>query len=242
MALILIEHPRRLASPAEAEAFYRALGETVVSARGHHTTDPARIARLVDAADPTRENTISFLGGAIDRATLDAFVLTEGFRYFELRTARQVGLRTWPALYSWVHATPEHVREQAAREPGTTIDRETTLVIPKGDVATALRVFHAVSEPPLDRGFATRLTAAAKAPYAAFLLAARAQVDVDLVVGVDVARSLTELFPSEPHDWQAGGVLVRFPDLSITGFVRAALAKKDGPRWLQRVDEALAKL
>jgi hypothetical protein len=239
VGLIQLEHPRRL-SPAEAEAFYRALGEQVVSARGYHTTDPARIARLVDAADPAHDHTISFLGGAIDRGALDAFVQTGGYGYFDLRTAGQVSLRTWPELYSWVHATPDRVREQAAREPEVTIDRETTIVIPKGAVATALRVFHAVSDDRIDRGFVTKV--AAKAPYIAFLLAARAQVDVVLEVGVEVARSLTELFATEPHDWQAGGVLVRFPDGVIEGYVPMWNAEQARPEWHERVERALAKL
>jgi hypothetical protein len=241
VGLIKLEHPRRLSSPAEAEAFYRALGESRVSARGYHTEDPARIERLVDAVDPLRANTVSFLGGAFDRATLDAFVKTGCYEYFDLRTAAQVSLRVWPELYSWVHATPAQIREQAANNPGTTIDRETTLVIPKRDFTTALRAFHAVAEPVLDRGFAMKLGAPGKAPYAACLLAMRAKVDVVLDVEVSVARSLTELF-SEPHDWQAGGVLVPFPDLAITGFVRAYIADQERAAWFERVDKALAKL
>jgi hypothetical protein len=54
MTLIPMKHVRRLASPEEAEAFYRGLRVQRVSVRGFHTTDPDRFESLIAAVDPKR--------------------------------------------------------------------------------------------------------------------------------------------------------------------------------------------
>src|SRR5688572_25608779 len=97
MALIPIEHAHRLGSPAEAEAWFRAFGEKRVSARGFHTSDPERFARLVDAIEPRREHTVSFEGGTLGPQAFDALdVLSRSrFQYLHVRTTAAI-LRIWP--------------------------------------------------------------------------------------------------------------------------------------------------
>lgn len=240
VALIRLEHEWRLTSPAEAEALCRALGEKVVSARGYHTADPARIRRLVDAIEPKREHTISFQGGVIDVSALDAYALTKRYSYFHLRT-REATLRAWPELYSWVHASSaERASAVVAGEPTTRIDDETTVVIPKGDLATALRVFHALTCAEIDRGFATAVTT--KPELVAMLIAFGARVDVALEIDVAAARSLSELYAGEPHEWQTNCVIVTFPDGAVTGYARQWNLEKERAQWFKRVEKAFRKL
>lgn len=239
VGLIQLAHERRLASAAEAEALFRVLGEKVVSASGYHTADPSRVSRIIDAIDPTRDHTISFEGGTVDRVTLDAYALTKQYGYLDVRT-RETNLRAWPELYSWVHASAERAAEIAATEPTTHVDRETTIVIPKGDLATALRVFHKLGVTGIDRGFTT--TTRAKPELAAMLIAFGARVHADLEIDVAVARSLAELYTGEPNEWQANGVIVRFPDGEIIGFARTPDVGKERKNWFKRIEKALAKL
>ncbi len=242
MALIPLAHAYRLSSPAAAEALYRALGERVVTARGYHTTSEERIAKLVDAVDPRRDNTLSFEGGMLDRPAHEAFVATGAYHYFDLRTRQGTCLRVWPGQYSWVHTTPDLAQQLVAREPKTRLDGDSTLVIAKGNFAGALRAFHAVATPPIDRGFVMKLGAPGREAYKRFLLASRCQVDVVLELDVAVARQLSELFQGESHDWQAGGVLVRFPACTIHGFARNHSLDKERDAWFKRVDRAVSTL
>lgn len=234
MALIPLAHAHRLLSPAAAEALYRALGERVVSARGYHTTSEERIVKLVEAVDPRRDNTVSFEGGTLDRPAHEAFVATGAYHYFDLRTRDGACLRVWPGQYSWVHTTPDLAQRLVAREPKTRLDGDSTIVLGKGDFAAALRAFHTVATPAIDRGFVMKLGAPGQAAYKRFLLASRCQVDVVL--------ELSELFRSESHDWQAGGVLVRFPDGTIHGFARNHSLQKERDAWFKRVDRAVSTL
>src|SRR5437868_1826105 len=102
MALIPLEHEERLSSPAQAEAFFRALRERHVSARGFHTRDAAKIERIVDAVEPRREHTISFEDGTLAREPLEALAVTK-YQYLDVE-ASNANLRMWPWLRSWIHA------------------------------------------------------------------------------------------------------------------------------------------
>jgi hypothetical protein len=98
VALIPIEYPQRLSSPAEAEALYRKLGDTRVGVRGFRTNDPRRIDRLVSAIDPTHDSTINFEAGLLDArgwARLEALAAAPA-EYVDIH-AGGANLRVWPA-------------------------------------------------------------------------------------------------------------------------------------------------
>ncbi len=225
MALIPIEHPRRLASPAEAEAWFRAFREKRVSARGFHTSDPARFARLVAAVEPRREHTISFEGGTLRPqafAALEALSASP-FQYLDVRTA-EANLRIWPQLRSWVQGRDG------------SIDTETT------SIATAVGVFRAMTRDQVERGFILGVQPEAKAPLLRFLEALAPRVDAVLDLDVAAARALTELYAGEKLDWQAGGVLVDFPEGRIHGFLKTPdRGERDREKWLARVSKALRR-
>ena len=252
MALIPIAHTRRLTSPAEAERFYRALGYPVVSARGFHTKDHARMARLVDAIEPKREHTITFEGGRFSkeaRAALDVLALAP-FQYLDVRTHAE-DLRIWPDLHTWVHTKrslaelgdglsmgendlPDGKVTLASHGPDLPINIETK------SIPLALRFFHAHAEERLNRGFISGVKDAAKAPLLRFLEVLDTRVDAVLEVDVASARSLTELYAGERLDWQANMILVDFPEGKLHGFLTSSTnTPENREAWQARVTQAL---
>lgn len=221
MSLIPIEHPRRLASPAEAEAFFRGLGEKRVSARGFHTTDPARFARLVEAVETEHDHTISFVGGALGSAARDSLssLATSAFSYLDVRTTN-ASLRIWPGLRAWVHPLELETKEP---EP-------------------ALRAFFEITSDEMNRGFVMGGVAGPTKPaLERFLRDLRATVDAVLDIEVGSARTLTEAYAGERLDWQAGGVLVDFPEGRIHGFLLTPNVGEDHrEKWLSRIAKALS--
>lgn len=264
MSLIPIEHPHRLASPREAAAFFGCLGllgvlgARRVSVRGLHTSEPARIARVVEAVETKREHTVSFVGGTLNGAAHDALdeLLATRFEYFDLRTT-DADLRVWPWLRSWVHSSRD--RAAASRALGvelhegdnTTPDAriqvhaegaaypvhvETTSIPP------AARIFRALSGERVARGFVTGITKKTKPPLLRFLTALGTRVDAVLELDLAAARSLTELYAGEQLDWQADGVLVDFPEGRVHGFLKTPnTGDCDRERWLDRVTTALRR-
>jgi hypothetical protein len=98
VALIPIEYPERLRSPAEAEAFYRRLGDRRVGVRGFRTNDPRRIERLVSAIEPGHDSTVHFEAGLLDGrgwARLEALAAAPA-DYVDIH-AGGANLRLWPA-------------------------------------------------------------------------------------------------------------------------------------------------
>jgi hypothetical protein len=228
MTLIPIEHPHRLASPAEAEVFYRGLRDRRVGVRGFHTTDPDRFEALIAAAESKREHTVSFLGGTLDDEARSALSELCGcsFEVLQVRTA-SASLRVWPGRRAWVEGLAER--------------RPTDLVETKS-IAEALDRFDGISGEHIDRGHISNLSGQARAPLLSFLSAARTEVHVVLSVTLQAARSLTELFPGQKLDWQSDTARVDFPDGSIRGFLETPRAEeRHRRRWQARIDEALRR-
>jgi len=222
MSLIPIEHPRRLASPAEAEAFYRGLGEERVSARGFHTTAPDRFARLVAAIETKHDHTISFVGGVLGSAARDslAALATSELSYLDVRTTN-ASLRIWPGLRAWVHPLELETKEP---EP-------------------ALKAFFEITNEEMNRGFVMGgVVSKTKPVLERFLRDLHATIDAVLDVDVSSARSLTEAYVNEKLDWQAAGVLVDFPEGRIHGFlVTPNVDETYREKWLARIAKALSR-
>lgn len=260
VTLIPVHHALRLRSAAEAEALLRALGDRQVSARGFHTSDPARLGRLVAAVTPRRDSTVSFEGGTLNAGAcvaLAALVASGAFAYLDLRTV-DANLRVWPGRYAWVHAAmpaggleglgavfdaPVVLGENwvggaklvVRGSGGYPVDLETQ------DLTEAFAVFDALSSAPVDRGFVTGLTAAGKPLVLKLLLAlgttASAVLDLDLAE----ARTLGEVFAGERLEWH-GSVIVKFPEGEICGYlVTPNAGEGDRAKWLRRVDRGLKK-
>ena len=184
MALIPIEHARRLNSPAEAEAFFRGLGTTQVRARGFHTNDAARMARLVAAIEPKEEHTISFVGGALGpaaRSTLDALALST-YEYLDVRACDEA-LRIWPALPRiWVHTARnlEDARASLGSDAGEVVIERRTLETKS--IPIGLRLFHSGAPEQVSRGFISGVEEETKPLLLRFLEAVRSRVDAVLEI------------------------------------------------------------
>ncbi len=228
MTLIPVEHLRRLASPGEAEAFYRGLRVRRVGVRGFHTRDPGRIEALVAAAEPKREHTISFRDGALEGAARPALVELCGcaFDYFDLACSG-ASLRVWPGRRSWVTRLPRR----------TDADFQETKTS-----AEALDRLGRLGAETIVRGHISGITVPSRASLVRFLLAAGAEVHATLDVALPTARALTERFPGQELDWQAEMVLVDFPEGRIHGFlVTPKAGARHQRRWQARIDKALRR-
>ncbi len=266
MALIPISHPTKLRSAAGAAALFRALGAKRISVRGLRTTEPARFVEVIDAYDPGREGTISFEAGTLTadaRTALDKLAIAASYGYLDLRSTT-ASLRIWPALHSWVHATlpPEGVAALSAlaKSPvaiGTTQVGDTRYLVDPArsepsrgfpidiethTIATALRLFHGLTDEHVVRGHLTGLRDTAKPLVARFLTAIGATVHAMLELEPPAARELTELFAGEPVEWQANGIIVEFPAGAISGFLTTPNdGERDRAIWQQRVSDAVQK-
>jgi hypothetical protein len=229
MALIPLEHPHRLASPAEAEALFRALGllgQRVVSCRGFHTTDPARITRILEAIEPKREHTVSFESGTLTPAAWRALeaLLSSNFGYLDVQAA-EAQLRVWPGRQYWAYAAGS--TDKRVELPG---------------MAEAFNRFGDLAPERVVRGFISGITPPCHAPFHELLVAMRVQVHAVLGLSVAKARELTELYAGEKLDWQADGLLMDFPEGRIHGFLKTP---DTGPelraKWLARVEKALRR-
>lgn len=258
VALIPIEYPRRLRSPAEAEALYRGLGDERVGVRGFRTTDPRRIERLVSAIDPAHDSTISFEAGLLDDrgwARLEALA-AERAEYLDVH-AGGANLRMWPAQAKVYARLPLEgiagvscafgapLRAGENRHGETTIMIDPVIGYPLAvalstpDRAIALQMFRALGDAQLSRGHVLRASEPAKHALAPFLHGLGATVHVSLDVRLELARELATACPDLRHDWQASRVLVDFPDGRIHGFLKTPdIGERDRERWLARVREA----
>lgn len=259
MALIPIEFPRRLASPAEAEALYRRLGDTRVGVRGFRTKDPARIERLVGAIEPGFDSTVNFEAGLLDPrgwARLEELVAAPA-DYVDIH-AGGANLRLWPAQSKVYARLPfdgiegvsvafgAPLRAGENRHGDTTIMIDPVVGYPLAvalatpDRALALRMFRALGDAQLSRGYVTRASAPAKQALAPFLFGLGATVHVALDVQLELARELATVCPDLKHDWQASMVLVDFPIGRIHGFLKTPNAtERDREQWLARVRKAV---
>lgn len=267
MTLIPVEHSRKLASPEEAARFFRRL-DTVrfldrfyartVAVRGYHTEDPALVARLVSAVQPPRESTVSFEGGVLSREAQDSLsaLALSPYEYLDVRTS-DADLRVWPAEHSWVHASaPRSVVETVLGRPlaqGKNVVDDGELTLDEADpghpvfletrsIPRALSFFRAMTSETFSRGFVMQLSEQAKPALVAFLHALHPRVNVSMEIDLAAARSLTEAFPRATADWQSDGVMVSFPDGTISGFLTTPnVGERYRNRWLARVDEALRR-
>lgn len=258
MALIPIEYPQRLRSPAEAEAFYRRLGDTRVGVRGFRTNDPGRIERLVSAIEPGHDSTVNFETGLLDPrgwARLEALAAAPA-EYVDIH-AGGANLRLWPAqakVYARLPALGIEGVSEAFGAPlraGENRCGETTILIDPvigyplavalatTDRAVAMRMFRALGDAQLSRGYVMRASEPAKRVLAPFLHGLGATVHVSLDVQLELARELATVCLDLRHDWQASMVLVDFPDGRIHGFLKTPDAtERDRERWLARVRNA----
>jgi hypothetical protein len=230
MTLIPIEHAHRLASPTEAEAFFRGLGQRRVAVRGFHTTDPERIEALVAAVNPKRQHTISFRGGTLGdaaRAALAALCGSE-FGYLDLRTS-PASLRVWPGRHTWVDRLSGHT---------------STDWLETRSITEALDRFNGIcgQETEIVQGHITGITEQARAPLLGFLGASLTEVHVVLDVSVQTARLLTEQFPGQKLDWGSEMIQVDFPDGWIHGYLKTPkVDEQHRRRWQARIDKALRR-
>lgn len=228
MTLIPMAHEHRLASPAEAEAFYRGLRQRLVRVRGFHTTDPDRIEALIAAADPKRDHTVSFRGGVLGEEVRPALLELCGcaFGYFNLSTP-SASLRVWPGRHTWVESLP---RRPAADWLETT------------SITEALDRFNGICGERIVQGHISRITKQARVPLLGFLGVARTEIHVVLDVTLQTARSLSEQFLGQKLDWQSDGILVDFPEGRIHGSLKTPkVDERHRRKWRARIDKALRK-
>ena len=259
MALIPIEFPQRLQSPAEAEAFYRELGDRRVGVRGFRTSDPRRIERLVSAIEPGHDSTINFETGLLDLrgwTRLEALAAAQS-EYLDIH-AGGANLRMWPAQAKVYARLPIDGIEGVSAALGAPLRAgenrhgETTVMIdpvvgyplavaittPDRDVA--MRMFRALGDARLSRGYVMRASEPAKHALGPFLAGLGATVHVTLDVQLELARELATVCPDLKHDWQASLVLVDFPDGRIHGFLKTPnTSEGDREQWLARIRKAV---
>jgi hypothetical protein len=256
---IQIEYPQRLQSPAEAEAFYRRLGDERVGVRGFRTNDPRRIDRLVEAIDPAHDSTVHFETGLIDArgwARLEALA-TAPVEYLDVH-AGGANLRIWPAQakvyarlpFDGVDGVSEafgaplragmNQRGDATIAIDPVVGYPLAVALTTPDRAVALRMFRALGDAQLSRGHVSRASEAAKHALAPFLHDLGATVHVTLDLQLELARELSTVCPDLRHDWQASMVHVDFPDGRIHGFLRTPqTSEQDREQWLARVRHAV---
>jgi hypothetical protein len=221
--LVPIEYPERLKSPAEAAAFYRALGERSVALTGGHTRDLARVGRYVDAIVPNWSHTISFQSGTLDFGRLEALALATGFHYFDLATTEAV-LRIWPALYAWVYPNRQGVTTEKFE-----------------NIAGAVARFREMTGRELRRGFINGVQEPTKPLLLDFLRHAHAEVDVTLTVEPERGAELTE--PEVEFEWQAAELIVDFPGGRVNGFlVTPNVGEEFHDAWQRRVADAFTSM
>lgn len=259
MALIPIEYPERLRSPAEARALYRKLGDERVGVRGFRTADPGRVARLVAAIEPGHDSTINFETGLLDeRGWARLGELAAGRPDYLDVYAGGANLRMWPEqakLYARLPLDGVAGVAQAFGAPlraGANQQGETSIVIdpvvgyplavavttPDRDVA--LRMFRALGDPEVSRGYVMRATEPAKSALGPFLRGLGATVHVVLDVHVELACELATVCPDLKHDWQASMVHVDFPTGRIHGFLKTPnTGEHDREQWLARIRKAV---
>ena len=259
VALIPIEYPERLRSPAEAEALYRKLGDQRVGLRGFRTNDPARIDRLVSAIDPGHDTTINFETGLLDErgwARLDE--LAAGRPDYLDVYAGGANLRMWPeqakvyarlpldgvAGVAQAFGAPLRTGENRCGETAIVIDPVVgyplAVALTTPDRAVALRMFRALGDPSVSRGYVMRASEPAKSALGPFLHGLGATVHVVLDVHVEVACELATVYPDLKHDWQASMVLVDFPAGRIHGFLKTPnTGERDREQWLARIRKAV---
>lgn len=259
MALIPIEYPERLRSPAEAESLYRRLGDERVGLRGFRTNDPRRISRLVSAIDPDHDSTINFETGLLDTrgwARLGELAAA-GAQYLDVH-AGGANLRMWPEQTKVYARLPRDGIEGVAFALGEPLRKgenrlgETTIVIDPvagyplavaittPDRELGLRMFRALGDPAVSRGNVMRASEPAKSALGPFLQGLGATVHVVLDVQLELARELATVCPDLKHDWQASMVLVDFPAGRIHGFLKTPnIDDSDREQWLARIRKAV---
>jgi hypothetical protein len=259
VALIPIEYPQRLSSPAEAEAFYRRLGDKRIGVRGFRTADPRRIDRLVSAIDPAHDSRINFETGLLDHrgwARLDELAAAPS-EYLDIH-ASGANLRMSPAQVKVYARLPPGgidgvsdafgapLRAGENRHGDTTIMIDPVIGYPLAvaltttDRAIAMRMFRALGGAQLSRGHVMRASEPAKHALAPFLHDLGATVHVSLDVQLELARELATACPDLRHDWQGSMVVVDFPVGRIHGFLKTPESSEDDrEQWLARVREAV---
>jgi hypothetical protein len=259
--LIDIVHRERLRDPQHAARLFRALGESVVLARGF-TPHADQIDRAIDAGVHDAEAQITFERGTLDRAALDALdtlaLAIDG--YLDVNT-RGASLRVWSHI-AWMHGytTPTDAQVSAILGRPTTIPAGVTTIdevtfklpsangyvpfdveTPRTAIATAL--FRAIAPPELTRGFCTCVAGRAREPLRAFLHALRASaLEASYELPLDTAASLADhLAFDEQLTLEAGPARVTFPGGAITTYLLAPVQPADEAAWHATIDGALVR-
>jgi hypothetical protein len=261
--LVPVEHPRRLSSPREAEAFFRALGRPLVSARGFETTRPDRVAALVRAIAPEHDHTLVFTGGGLgleSRRALDRLALS-AYHYLDVQ-AGPANLRCWPGdrrawVTAWVGAEAASAALGVPLSAGANLAGEAKVQVgldehghgapihlDTASIPGALRFFHQLTTaaPRLARSFITGIAGETAPALVAFLtLLAESGGTVEAVLELEPARAraITELFLGEPVDWQSEGLIVELPSGTITAHLDAPVTVADEARCLAEISAAL---
>lgn len=244
--LIPVEHPVRL-DAQRASRLCRALGEEVVSVDGIAPRSSAELDDVLAVLVPDSDTTVSFAGGRLALDALEAVALAAGAgTYTDVRTA-EVNVRVWPNE-AWVHGYVLHAdAEQRVAVALGGADAKVTfggphvaIDVATADRAAAYRVFRAVADDVLARGFVMAPGAETLVHLPAFLRAAGATVTVDAELPAAVAAALTERIPCwrwtiEDLEWD--------PQIGRVSTYRVAPVSEDQvAAWRAKIDAALARI
>jgi len=264
--LIQITHPHRLRSAAEAAVLLETLGARSVHAHGFETSDRSRIARVVAAAAPGGDTTISWRDGSFVDAwpQLTAFTLGGAYRSLHISTAGGL-LSVWTGQRCRFHAAvpasglapfEEVVCTSITKQPTTLLHDgrsvgEVKLIVYRGEpdeieletpwVELAFAMFSRIPDFTNRSSFVTSPTDAGKPALTELLMSTGSHIDATLELAPPAACELTELFDGESLNWQTRGVTIEFPQLEIQGCVTPNNRDADRQAWIHQIDQALRK-
>lgn len=243
MSLIPVRHARRLASPAEAEAFFRGLRlltSPSIGLIGLHTQDIKRIVRVIHALDTSESHTIHFKGGSLNAAARAALtrLVQLPFEFLAI-TIPGADLRVWHGYNAIVHSDRPFPKKYDPAEIKATPhghDLETK------KETVALDALFSVADERIKEGHINELKESTKPALLDFLRELQGTVHGSIGVSVANARALSELYAGERLDWRADGIHVTFPEGEIEGFmVSPNTTEDDRKKILKRLDKALAR-
>lgn len=260
--LLRITHPHRLRSTAQAVRLLETLRIDSVIASDFATAEPAHITQLVAAATTDPSTQFSWHAGSFADAwpQLIAFTLGGGYHSLHLSVVAGV-LSVWTSGRCRLRArVPAADRAPFEEVVGTSITQQPTalvhdgravgeikLVVQRGEpdtieletpwVELAFAMFSRLTDFTNQSSFVTSPTPAGKPALAALLTALGVPIEATLDVAPHIACSLTELFPAAALEWQARGVTIRLPALTIEGTV--APGTDEQSEWIAKIDQAL---
>lgn len=256
--LIDIAHAARVRDPAHAARLFHALGASHAHVSGWAPATPDQLDALLAAAEPDRDSQITFERGTLEGAALDRLgplaLAVDG--YLDINT-RPASLRVW-SHESWMHGYRRFPDDSITAILGTPVERGNSIVRPPSggevrcavsptafvpfDVRTsrtdlAYRLFCAIADRDLTRGFATNFGGPVRGHLAPFLHALRASLSAELEIAVEVAAALAAQVDGELQ-WD-GPVRIDFPGGAIATHFLAPVRPDEEQAWHRRVTDAL---